>query len=236
MMGWRRAGWQEAGYPSDRLIVSLSKKSMRLFDFERSPNPRRVRIFIAEKNLDIPRIPVNLYRHEQLSPGFLAINPAGTVPVLELDDGTRLTEGIAICRYLDRLHPEPPLFGTTPQQEALTLMWANIVENDGLVPVNDVLRNLSPGFRNHAVPGPVPHAQLPELIGRSRIRAEHFFDRMEAQLKQNEYLAGGSCSFADISLLVTVDYASWVEIVPTRTRPALARWHQRMAARPSAGA
>ena len=209
---------------------------MRLFDFNRAPNPRRVRIFLAEKGLDIPRINVDLYRREQLSPQFLAINPAGTVPVLELDDGTHLAESVAICHYLEQLHPEPCLFGASPRQQALTLMWANIVENDGLAAVAEVLRNLSPGFRDHVLPGPVAYAQLPALIERGHRRITHFFDRIEQQLGGQACLAGSDYSFADISLLVTVDFAGWVEVEPTRERPALARWYDRVAARPSAGA
>ena len=210
--------------------------SMRLFDFDRAPNPRRVRIFLAEKQLEIPRVNVDLFRREQLSPEFLAINPGGTVPVLETDDGTFLTECIAICRYLEFLHPEPRLFGGTPRQEALTLMWANIVENDGLPAVAEVLRNLSPGFRNHVLPGPVAYAQLPALVERGRQRTEQFFDRIEQQLLRQQYLAGGEFSFADISLLVTTDFAGWVDINPRESRPALRRWYGRVAARSSAGA
>lgn len=209
---------------------------MRLFDFDRAPNPRRVRIFLAEKHLEIPRVNVNLFRREQLSPEFLAINPGGTVPVLETDDGTFLTECVAICRYLEHLQPEPALFGGTPRQEALTLMWANIVENEGLGAIAETLRNLSPGFRDHVLPGPVPYPQLPELVARGYRRAEQFFDRIEQQLLGHQYLAGGDFSFADISLLVTVDFAGWVEIQPGQTRPALQRWYARVAARPSAGA
>ena len=209
---------------------------MRLFDFARAPNPRRVRIFLAEKQLDIPRVNVNLYRHEQLSPEFLAINPGGTVPVLETDDGTRLAECVAICRYLEHLQPEPRLFGSTPRLEALTLMWASIVDQDGLAAVTEVLRNLSPGFRDHVFPGPVAYAQIPQLVARGRQRTEQFFDRMEAQLAHQPHLAGEAFSYADISLLVTTDFAAWVDIVPTRTRPALRRWYERVAARPSAGA
>ncbi len=209
---------------------------MRLFDFDRAPNPRRVRIFLAEKNLDIPRVNVNLFRREQLSPEFLAINPGGTVPVLETDDGTFLAECVAICRYLEHLQPEPALFGGTPRQEALTLMWANIIENDGLFAIAEVLRNLSPGFRDHVLPGPVPYPQIPALVGRGRQRTEQFFDRVEQQLQQHQHLAGGEFSFADISLLVTVDFAGWVDIIPTRDRPALKRWYGRVSARPGAGA
>ena len=115
-------------------------------------------------------------------------------------------------------------------------MWSNIVENDGLFAIAEVLRNLSPGFRDHVLPGPVPYPQIPALIGRGRQRTEQFFDRVEQQLQKNQHLAGGEFSFADISLLVTVDFAGWVDIVPTRGRPALKRWYERVAARPSAGA
>lgn len=209
---------------------------MRLFDFDRAPNPRRVRIFLAEKQLDIPRVNVNLFRREQLSPAFLAINPGATVPVLETDDGTYLTECLAICRYLEHVQPEPALFGGTPRQEALTLMWANIVENDGLFPVTEVLRNLSPGFRDHVFPGPIAYPQIPQLVPRGRRRTEQFFDRIEQQLLHHQYLAGNEFSFADITLLVTTDFAGWVDIVPTQTRPALLRWYQRVAARPTTSA
>ena len=115
-------------------------------------------------------------------------------------------------------------------------MWASIVDQDGLAAVTEVLRNLSPGFRDHVFPGPVAYAQLPQLVARGRQRTEQFFDRMEAQLAHQAYLTGEAFSYADISLLVTTDFAAWVDIVPTRTRPALRRWYERVAARPSAGA
>ncbi len=206
---------------------------MRLFDFERAPNPRRVRIFMAEKQVGVPRVNVNLFRREQLSPEFLAINPGGTVPVLELDDGTFLSECLAICRYLEAMHPEPVLFGATPREQALTLMWANIVDNEGLSAVAEVLRNLSPGFRDHALAGPLACAQSPALVERGRRRTERFFDRIEQQLQHQPWLAGGHYSYADISLLVTTDFAGWVDIVPMQSRPALRRWYERVASRPA---
>ena len=210
--------------------------AMRLFDFDRAPNPRRVRIFMAEKQIRVPRVNVNLFRREQLSAEFLAINPGGTVPVLETDDGTYLTECLAICRYLESLHPQPTLLGGSPRQEALTLMWTNIVENDGLPAVAEVLRNLSPGFKDHVFPGSVAYPQIPQLIERGRQRTGQFFDRIEQQLLQHQYLAGGDFSFADISLLVTADFAGWVDIDPLQSRPSLRRWYERVAARPSANA
>ena len=209
---------------------------MRLFDFERAPNPRRVRIYLAEKKLEIPRVNVNLFRREQLSPEFLAVNPGGTVPVLELDDGTCLSECLAICHYLEAMHPEPALFGTTPRQQALTLMWANIVDNEGMSAVAEVLRNLSPGFRDHALPGPLACVQIPALVERGRQRAEQFFDRVSQQLEHQPWLAGADYSYADISLLVTMDFGGWVDIDPASTRPSLKRWYERVAARPATGA
>jgi len=209
---------------------------MRLFDFERAPNPRRVRIFLAEKRLEIPRVNVNLFRREQLSAEFLVINPGGTVPVLELDDGTYLSECLAICQYLEAMHPEPAMFGTTPRQQALTLMWANIVDNEGMSAIAEVLRNLSPGFRDHALPGPLACAQIPALVERGRRRAEQFFDRVNQQLEHQPWLAGADYSWADISLLVTTDFAGWVDIDPVSTRPSLKRWYERVAARPATGA
>jgi glutathione S-transferase len=209
---------------------------MRLFDFPRAPNPRRVRIFIAEKGIDIPMIQVNLFRMEQLSPEFRAINPGCTVPVLETDEGIYLTECIAICRYLERSYPEPGLFGSGALAEALVLMWNNISENEGMTAVAEILRNLSPGFKHRVFPGPQDIEQIPELVERGRHRAEQFFDRVEGRLATNEYLAGEGFSIADITLLTVVDFATWVDLDATVSRPALGRWYQQVSARPTAAA
>jgi glutathione S-transferase len=209
---------------------------MKLFDFARAPNPRRVRIFLAEKGIDIPLVHVNLYELEQLTPEFRAINPGGTVPVLETDDGTYLTEAIAICHFLESLHPEPSLFGTNALERAQVLMWANIVENEGLHAVQDVLRNWSPGFRDRALPGPVDLQQIPALIERGRKRCGMFFDRIELRLGHSRYLASERFTVADISLLAAVDFAGWVEIKATDGRPKLREWYQSVSARPSARA
>lgn len=209
---------------------------MKLYDFKRAPNPRRVRMFIAEKGLEVEIVPVNLYRMEQLSPEFRAINPAGTVPVLETDDGERLAESVAICRYLESLQPEPPLFGTDELMQARVLMWNSIVEHEGMVAVAEVLRNLSPGFRDHVLPGPVSYAQLPELVQRGAQRTLQFCERIEQRLAESTYLAGDEFTFADMSLLVTVDFAKWVDIDATAGRPGLTDWYRRVASRPSAAA
>lgn len=209
---------------------------MRLFDFNRAPNPRRARIIIAEKGLNIQRVPVNLYEKEQLTPEFLAINPAGTLPVLETDDGVYLTETVAICHYLERLYPEPPLLGKSPIDSAMVLQWNNIVEQNGFFAVAETLRNWSPGFRDHVFPGPVLYPQIPQLIDRGRKRTEDFFSRIEQRLATSPYLAGADFSLADISLLTVTDFAAWIRINPRTTRPALARWYAKVSARPSASA
>lgn len=209
---------------------------MRLFDFHRAPNPRRVRIFIAEKAIDVPIVNVNLYRMEQLTPEFRAINPGATVPVLETDDGTYLTECIAICRYLEHLHPEPCLFGQGAIAEARVLMWNGIIEHEGLHAVAEMLRNWSPGFTDRVFPGPQNIAQIPELIQRGRQRCEQFLNRIEGRLRESPFIAGDSFSFADITLLAIVDFSDWVELNARAERPALDRWYQNVSARPSMGA
>jgi len=206
---------------------------MKLFDFRRAPNPQRVRIFLAEKGIEVEKIPVDLYRMEQLSPEFLAINPGGTVPVLETDDGVYLSECLAICHYLEELHPEPPLFGTRPAAKAQVLMWNNIVENEGLPAIAEVLRNWSPGFRSHVFPGPAQIEQIPALIERGRALCAQFFDRVEGRLADRHYLAGENFSFADITLFTACEFSGWVEMVPTKDRPALEDWYCRVASRPS---
>jgi glutathione S-transferase len=206
---------------------------MKLFDFNRAPNPRRTRIFIAEKGLDIQKVNVNLFRMEQLSEEFLNINPLGTVPVLETDDGTYLTESVAICSYLENLHPDPPLMGTTPTAKALVLNWNNIVEQYGMLSIAEMLRNWSPGFRDRVFPGKVNYPQMPELVERGRLRTLQFFDLIENRLQQSAWLAGEQFSLADISLLAITDFASWVEIDPLENRSALKDWYAKMSQRES---
>ena len=206
---------------------------MKLFDFKRAPNPRRVRIFLAEKGIDVPRVNVDLFSMEQLSPEYLAINPGGTVPVLETDEGFYIAESIAICRYFETLHPEPPLFGTNATGEALVLMWNSIVESEGIPAVAEILRNLSPGFRNRVLPGPADFEQMPQLIERGHRRSNQFFDRVDQRLKSSPYLGGDSFTVADITLLVTVDFSDWVDLGALGSRPSLKNWYQKVSARPS---
>jgi glutathione S-transferase len=191
-------------------------------------------MFIAEKGLDIELVKVDLFGMEQLSDEFLSINPAGTVPVLETDDGTYLTETLSICHYIESLAPEPALMGTTAIEKSLVLQWNNIVEQHGMAAIGETLRNWSPGFRNRVFPGTVDYPQIPQLIERGRNRTQQFFDLIEQRLAGNRFLSGENLSLADISLLAMTEFATWVQIVPQQGRPAFSRWYEEIAARPSA--
>ena len=209
---------------------------MKLYDFEPAPNPRRVRICIAEKGLQIPVEQVDLGSGEQFGDAFRAINPACTVPVLETDEGVRLTECVAIYAYLEGICPEPPLMGDNPADVARTLNWNHIVENEGFHAIAESFRNFSKAFVDRPVTGPERYPQQSVLVERGRARAEAFFDRMETRLASRTWLATDAFSIADISLYVGVDFAGWIKLEATRERPALADWYARVASRPSARA
>ncbi len=209
---------------------------MKLYDCEPAPSPRRVRIFAAEKGLEIPTEQVNLRDGEQFSENFRAINPRCTVPVLETNEGNLITEVMAICIYLEELYPQPALLGEDAESKAMVAMWNNIAETDGLWAMAEAFRNSTPMFKDHALPGPETYPQLPELAARGRSRVELFLDRIDRRLEQVEYLAGDAYSVADITLLVIVDFTGWIKLDATAKRPALARWYEGVSARDSASA
>jgi len=210
---------------------------MKLFDYKRAPNPRRVRIFIAEKGLDIAIEQIDLGVGGQFAEDFRRRNPFMTVPVLELDDGRCIAESVAICRYLELLHPEPALFGRTPLEQAEVEMWSRRAELYGLAPAADVIRNALPFFADHALPGSaggVP--QLPALVERGEAALQRFFRAMDRRLAESEFLAGDRYTVADITAQVTVDFAGWRKITIPESCPDFRRWHRQVSARPSAGA
>jgi len=209
---------------------------LKLYDCEPAPSPRRVRIFIAEKGLDIPTTQISLRDGEQFSESFRKINPRCTVPVLETREGRYLTEVMAICTYLEELHPEPILLGQGAAGKSDVAMWNHIAEMDGLWAVAEAFRNTTPMFSDRSLPGPDTYAQIPQLAERGRQRAERFLDRMNRRLEQVEYLAGDRYSVADITLLVTVDFTAWIKLDALAGRPHLARWHEQVAARNSTSA
>jgi glutathione S-transferase len=209
---------------------------MKYYEFAAAPNPRRVRIFAAEKGIALPTTQVNLREGEQLSPAYRAINPQCVVPFLQLDDGTGIGEVVAICRYLEEIHPLPPLLGTDPTSKALVAMWEHRAECEGLVAVRDILRNSSQAFRGRALAGPVDLEQLPALVERGRICVKAFFAELDGRLADNAYLAGRDFTMADITALVTVDFAGWVKMPIPDELVHLRRWHQTVSSRPSAKA
>ena len=209
---------------------------MKLYDFKGAPNPRRVRMFMAEKGISVPTQQVDLMAREQHEDAFRAVSPWCTLPVLELDDGTRICEAMTICRYLEATHPEPPLMGTTPLEQATISMWEHKLETDAMLAVGEVLRNTVDRFAGRALPGPVDHEQIPALADRGRRRIAYFMDLLDERLGESEYLAGPDFSVADITALIAVDFAARVEDRIPDNHPNVKRWHEVVSTRPSAQA
>lgn len=184
-----------------------------------APNPRRVRLFLAAKRLEIPATDLSLMKREHKSPDIMARNSRGQVPFLELDDGTIITETVAICRYLDELHPEPPLFGTTPLERAQTDMWTRRVENILGVPIGLFWQHGHP-FTAHLV------NQIPAMAEQARIRIDEALTWFENNLAQ-DWLAGDRLTMADIALLSTIDFGSFIGIGIPAGHEKLLGWHAR---------
>ncbi len=207
---------------------------MKFYDCRTAPSPRRVRIFLAEKGIELPVVQVDLGAGEHLGEAFRKINPDCTVPVLELDDGTVLSESFAICQYLDAVYPDPPLMGRDPRERALVTMWNGKVEAQGMGALAEAFRNSARGFAGRALTGPEGYEQIPELADRGRRRAEEFLHRLDRELAEREYLAGDTFSVADITALVMVDFAGWIKLSLPEGADNLGRWYDSVSARPSA--
>lgn len=192
-----------------------------------APNPRRVRLVIAEKGIDLPELNIDLRKREHKAPEHLQRNSLGQIPVLELDDGTMITESLSICRYLDAIYPNPPLFGTNPVDSAIIDMWNRRVELRLMMPVAN--------FWRHAHPFTAALVDQQKEFGESNRAVVH--DTMawlntEIAAGQ-DYLAGAQFTMADITLLTIVDFASFIGLSPLDNMPAVNRWHERVSARPS---
>lgn len=209
---------------------------MKFYDCATAPSPRRVRIFLAEKGIKVPTVQVDLRNGEQFTEAFRAINPDCTVPVLELDNGTTISDAIAICRYFEELYPNPPLMGRTAEQKAVIESWQRQIERDGLYAVMEAFRNSSPGLKGRALPGPENYEQIAALGERGRDRIQHFIASLDARLAANEFICGRSFTIADITAVIFVDFSGWIKIRPTEAMIHLRRWHSAVSARPSAKA
>jgi glutathione S-transferase len=200
---------------------------MKLYHSTASPNSRRVRMFMAEKGISIPLQPVNLAE----------INPRQQVPVLVLDDGTAIAEVPAIWRFLEESHPERPLLGSDATAKALVTMWERRAELDGFAPTMEGVRNAVPGLKGRALSGPHDYEQIPALVERSKRRVANFYADFDARVEEVPFVAGTDFSVADITALVTVDFATAALKMPIpEGRRAMHRWYETVAARPSAGA
>jgi len=209
---------------------------MKFYDCSSAPSPRRVRIFMAEKGISVPTVQVDLRSNEQFSPQFRAINPDATVPVLELDNGTRIADAIGICVYFEATHPQPPLMGESAEEKGLVTAWQRTSERNGFYAVMEALRNATPGLKGHALPGPDEYEQIPALAERGRLRIARYFEQMDARLARSEFVAGPRYSIADITTLVSIDFARWVKLSVPESCQHLRRWHAQVSARPSAKA
>jgi len=203
---------------------------MKLYDGGRAPNPRRVRIFLAEKGIEVPLVPVDMEAMGHRSPEVTGLNPLQRLPVLVLDDGTVLTESIAICRYLEELNPEPPLFGTGALARALVEMWQRRMELNLLFPVAQAFRHIHPAMVEWEVP------QVAAWGEANKPKAQEFLAVLDRELADREFIAGDAYSVADITGLVAVDFMKPARIEVPAGLTNVRRWYDAVKARPSATA
>jgi glutathione S-transferase len=210
---------------------------MKLYQSHTSPNSRRVRIYLAEKGISMPIVPVDLAAREQFSEAYAAINPRRVVPMLVLDDGTAIGEVPAILRYLEEIQPEPPLLGATPKTKALVAMWERRAELEGFAAVMEAVRNAVPALKNRAIAGPHDYEQIPALVERSRARVKNFYADFNARLADVSFIAGDEFSVADITAVVTVDFATRAAgLAMADEHVALRRWYGSVSGRASMAA
>ena len=202
---------------------------MKLYDSAMAPNPRRVRIFLAEKGIEVPVEQVDIGKAENRKESFLAKNPMGGLPVLEFDDGTHLAESVAICRYFEALQPDPPLFGVDAQDIALVEMWNRRMEIEVFNMITGCFRNTHDFFK-----GRIP--QVPEYGEVCRGAAEKRLAWLDEVLADREFIAGERLTVADITALCGIDFGRITGIGVKPEQKNLARWHEAVSSRPSAKA
>ena len=211
---------------------------MKLYDCKVAPNPRRARIYLAEKGIEIETVEVDILGGENLQEEFLQINSRGLLPVLELDNGTRIDEVMAICRYFEDLQPEPPLLGRNALEKALVTNRQRKMEFDGMIAGSEVFRNQHENFAKRSLPGAgrdeLP--AIPALIDRGKQTLNRFFEALETYLEESEFVAGEIFTMADITALCAIDFAAWVDIKIPASHTRTLDWYERVSRRPSAGA
>jgi glutathione S-transferase len=203
---------------------------MKLYDSPVAPNPRRVRIFLAEKGIVVPTENVDLARLEQKSPAYAAVNPLLRIPALELDSGEIISESVAICRYFEEIQPDPPLFGRNPLEKARVEMWQRRAELDFFFPIALAFRHSHPAMVEMEKP------QIPQLVELNRPRALAFARFLDSELANRRFLAGDCFTIADITAEVAADFAAPARIKFPDELVHFARWRAEVSGRPSAKA
>jgi glutathione S-transferase len=199
---------------------------MKLYISPLAPNPRRVTLFLAEKGIEVETISIDTYKGENLTADYLAKNMFGKVPVLEFDDGTCLSESVAICRYFEEVQPDPPLFGTTAIERATIEMWQRRVELYLTLVVSAALRNLTGFYKDR-------EKIVKEWGEVSFERAETVYEKFDSHLATNRYFAGDEFSIADITCFCTIDFAGLIDLNIKDDQKNLARWFKEISSRPS---
>jgi len=203
---------------------------MKLYDFGQAPNPRWVRIFLAEKGIKVPTKQVDIGNLQHRNESFAAINPMQRLPTLVLDDGTAIAESMAICRYFEALYPAPPLFGRGPLDGALVEMWNRRAEFHLLAPVATVFQHLHPYMKRMVDP------QVPAWGEANKPRIFEFLQFLDSELGGRPYIAGEQFTVADITALAAVDFMKQSKLVIPDDLANVRRWRDAVSARPSAAA
>jgi len=209
---------------------------MKLHDCQMAPNPRRVRIFLAEKGLDVEKVEHSILEGETCGAEYLKINPWGTVPALELDDGKVVREAPAIFRFVEASNPEPNLIGNDPMEAAEIEAWERFSELNGMGAIGEFFRNQTDALAGRGLPGPTGLDLIPALVERGAARAAFFYDQINERLGESEYLGSDRYTIADITAQCAVDFASAVSLGIPEHCTNVARWHKAVSSRPSAAA
>lgn len=209
---------------------------MKFYDNAVAPSPKRVRMFIAEKGVEIETVDIDIQAGEQFADNFRTLNPLCTVPVLQLDDGQCLTTTDGCRAWLEETYPDPPLLGRTATEKGLVADAVHIIMVFGQQAVSEALRNSLEAMVDRATVGPDNYSQIPDLAERGRIRCARFMDRLNDMIGDKPFVVGSDISAADIDAFIFVNFAQWAEIEPADRHANIRRWHAAIAARPSADA
>jgi glutathione S-transferase len=200
---------------------------MKLYTFHAAPNARRLHLFMDYKGIKIDEEVIDMGNLAQHDEPYASLNPLRTVPSLMLDDGTLITEVVAMVDYLESTHPEKPLFGSSAQQRAQVINYNHWLATSAFMPVANMLRNRSKGFVDRATTGSLPVPQIPDLVARGKIQLDDFWPRINQRLSESEWVAGDFFSFADIDLFVCIEFCGWVKEGIPEDASAVKAWHER---------